>query len=110
VSSQSYDKKTSEDLAFQLERLEIDLTPRIWTVGWDTAVVVLPADVLEPPESVKVRTIFPPDACGLHQRKQNQLTATDPYTAVGGLDKQISQIRDLVDIPLTRPDLFQHFG
>lgn len=36
--------------------------------------------------------------------------SADPYAAVGGLDKQISQIRDLIDIPLTRPDLFQHFG
>ena len=35
---------------------------------------------------------------------------TGPYAAVGGLDKQISQIRDLIDVPLTRPDLFQRFG
>jgi ATP-dependent 26S proteasome regulatory subunit len=42
--------------------------------------------------------------------KQNSLTDADPYAVVGGLDKQISQIRDLVDFPLTRPDLFQRFG
>lgn len=29
---------------------------------------------------------------------------------MGGLDKQIEQIRDLIEIPLTRPDLFRHFG
>lgn len=26
------------------------------------------------------------------------------------MDKQISQIRDLIDLPLTHPDLFRHFG
>ena len=34
----------------------------------------------------------------------------DGYASVGGLDKQIAQIRDLIEIPLTRPDLFRHFG
>ena len=34
----------------------------------------------------------------------------DAYTSVGGLDKQIAQIRDLLEIPLTRPDLFRYFG
>ena len=32
------------------------------------------------------------------------------YSAIGGLDKEITQIRDLIEIPLTRPDLFRHFG
>jgi len=32
------------------------------------------------------------------------------YTSIGGLDNQIAQIRDLLEIPLTRPDLFRHFG
>ncbi|KAF9651602.1 AAA family ATPase [Thelephora ganbajun] len=94
VSSRSYDKNTSQDLVHQLEGLKIDPVPQIWTVGWDTTVVILPADTPEPLESAK----------------QNRLTDTDPYAAVGGLDKQISQIRDVIDIPLTRPDLFQHFG
>ena len=34
----------------------------------------------------------------------------DAYAAVGGLDKQIQQIRDLIEIPLLRPDLFNYFG
>ena len=33
----------------------------------------------------------------------------DAYTTVGGLDEQIAQIRDLIDIPFQRPDLFYHF-
>jgi hypothetical protein len=32
------------------------------------------------------------------------------YEAIGGLDAQIAQIRELVELPLTRPDLYAHFG
>jgi len=35
---------------------------------------------------------------------------TEAYASVGGLNKQIAQIRDLLEIPLTRPELFRHFG
>jgi hypothetical protein len=38
-----------------------------------------------------------------------QPRGTDPYAAVGGLDEQIAQIRDLIEIPLRRPELFRHF-
>ncbi|KAI3596744.1 ribosome biogenesis factor recycling aaa family atpase [Moniliophthora roreri] len=34
----------------------------------------------------------------------------DPYASVGGLGKQIAEIRDLLEIPLTHPDLFRKFG
>lgn len=34
----------------------------------------------------------------------------EAYASVGGLSKQISEIRDLLEIPLTRPELFRHFG
>ncbi|KAG5642983.1 hypothetical protein DXG03_001799 [Asterophora parasitica] len=37
-------------------------------------------------------------------------SASDAYSTVGGLNKQIQQIRDLLEIPLTRPDLFRYFG
>lgn len=61
ISSQSCDRNTAGDLASHLEELRIDLAPRIWIIGWDTVVVILPVDTLEPLESAKVRTIFPPD-------------------------------------------------
>lgn len=38
------------------------------------------------------------------------LQPVDPYAAVGGLDKQIAEIRDLIETPLTRPEIFKHFG
>jgi AAA family ATPase len=32
------------------------------------------------------------------------------YEAVGGMERQIEEIRELVEWPLTRPELFKHFG
>lgn len=32
------------------------------------------------------------------------------YASVGGLSPQIEAIRDLLEIPLTRPELFRYFG
>jgi SpoVK/Ycf46/Vps4 family AAA+-type ATPase len=37
-------------------------------------------------------------------------TVHKAYSAIGGLDKQIQEIRDLLEIPLTRPELFTYFG
>jgi AAA family ATPase len=39
-----------------------------------------------------------------------QRSIKDAYSSVGGLNKQIEEIRDLLDIPLTRPELFRYFG
>jgi AAA family ATPase len=39
-----------------------------------------------------------------------QRSIKDAYSSVGGLNKQIEEIRDLLEIPLTRPDLFRYFG
>ncbi|EUC66654.1 AAA family ATPase [Rhizoctonia solani AG-3 Rhs1AP] len=33
-----------------------------------------------------------------------------PFSTVGGLDKQIAVVRDLIEIPLTNPGLFHQFG
>lgn len=39
-----------------------------------------------------------------------QRSIKDAYSSVGGLTKQIEEIRDLLEIPLTRPELFRYFG
>ncbi|KAG8763932.1 AAA+-type ATPase [Ceratobasidium sp. 423] len=46
-----------------------------------------------------------------HETKP-QITANvgSPYSTVGGLDKQIAVVRDLIEIPLTNPGLFHQFG
>lgn len=44
--------------------------------------------------------------------KSVQKSSQNPgsYAALGGLDRQIEQIRQLVEMPLTRPDVFQKYG
>lgn len=32
------------------------------------------------------------------------------YSAIGGLSTQIETIRELVELPLMRPELYEHFG
>ena len=39
-----------------------------------------------------------------------QTVPSDAYATVGGLEKAIAEIRNLIEIPLTRPELFAHFG
>lgn len=34
----------------------------------------------------------------------------DTYSSVGGHNKQIEEIRDLLEVPLMRPELFRYFG
>ncbi|EJD54273.1 AAA-domain-containing protein [Auricularia subglabra TFB-10046 SS5] len=36
--------------------------------------------------------------------------ANNPYAAVGGLDAQVAAVRDLIDIPLRQPALFEQFN
>ncbi|KAF8531969.1 AAA family ATPase [Gautieria morchelliformis] len=65
----------------------------VWAVGWDTVVTVEPSGQDQSEDATP-----PPSETNL------------AYDSIGGLDKQIAQIRDLIEIPLTRPDLFRHFG
>ncbi|KAL1680152.1 P-loop containing nucleoside triphosphate hydrolase protein [Schizophyllum commune] len=77
--------------------ISIQSTPRLGYISWDTAVSIGPAD---PPEHTA-----PPATEALPAAPDQSA-----YSSVGGLGKQIAEIRDLLDIPLTRPDLFRNFG
>ena len=35
---------------------------------------------------------------------------TETYEDIGGLEKQIMEIREAVELPMTRPDLFEKIG
>ncbi|KAH9831440.1 AAA family ATPase [Rhodofomes roseus] len=72
--------------------------PRLWTVDWNVTVRLERDD--DNADTAKT---------GLGKGIERNV---DPnaYAAVGGLDKQIAQIRDLIEIPLTRPELFRRFG
>ncbi|KAG1884034.1 P-loop containing nucleoside triphosphate hydrolase protein [Suillus subluteus] len=83
-----------------LDSLAIQVKPSLWTAGWDTIVSIL-EDVAD-------------NGVGLTQKSDIETlphtSISDAYAAVGGLDKTITQIRDLLEIPLTRPELFGYFG
>ncbi|KAG2128696.1 P-loop containing nucleoside triphosphate hydrolase protein [Suillus clintonianus] len=83
-----------------LNSLAIQVRPSFWTAGWDTIVSVL-EDVAD-------------NGVNLTQKSDIETlphtSISDAYAAVGGLDKTITQIRDLLEIPLTRPELFGYFG
>jgi AAA family ATPase len=74
-----------------LDSLTIDTIP-IWIATWDSEIVI------RSQKSVPERDT---------QKKKSQ---EDAYSSVGGLGRQITQIRDLLEIPLTRPELFKRFG
>ncbi|KAJ3917052.1 P-loop containing nucleoside triphosphate hydrolase protein [Lentinula edodes] len=73
--------------------------PCIWTVSWDTVVTITENDHTDTGLPQK------PDIEILEKQSED-----DAYASVGGLDKQISEIKDLLEIPLTRPDLFRYFN
>lgn len=83
-----------------LDSLAIQVRQSLWTAGWDT-IVSIAEDVSD-------------NDVGLTQKSDIETlphtSISDAYAAVGGLDKTITQIRDLLEIPLTRPELFGYFG
>ncbi|KAF8838488.1 AAA-domain-containing protein [Paxillus ammoniavirescens] len=87
-------------IAEDVRSLSIHSQLSLWTVGWDTSVDVLDNvtdDQVDYPHKRDVETI-------------EQITPSDAYATVGGLDKTIAEIRDLIEIPLTKPELFRYFG
>jgi AAA family ATPase len=83
-----------------LHSLAIQVKPSLWTAGWDTIVSIL--------------EVVADNGVDLTQKSDIETlphtSISDAYAAVGGLDKTITQIRDLLEIPLTRPELFGYFG
>ncbi|KAI0775577.1 AAA family ATPase [Trametes elegans] len=106
VSSVSTQRETDEgaDLAAGVEALSLADSPsKLWTVGWETIVLLDPESSITAASSEQATNA---DA----GRAVERSVAPDAYASVGGLDKQIAQIRDLIEIPLTRPELFRQFG
>ncbi|KAJ3475296.1 hypothetical protein NLI96_g11932 [Meripilus lineatus] len=92
-----------EDLAADLETLSLRTRAQLWIVGWDTEISLVDAARTDPDPTSAIRPTK-------EKSVEHRTAAPDAYAAVGGLDRQISQIRDLIEIPLTRPELFRHFG
>ncbi|KAJ3506823.1 hypothetical protein NMY22_g17125 [Coprinellus aureogranulatus] len=82
-----------DDIVAELDRLSLSGNTQLWTTSWDTNVQIInnPA----------------PEASSSSQQEE---VKDYGYASIGGLSKQIEEIRDLLEIPLTRPELFRHFG
>ncbi|KAI9452786.1 AAA family ATPase [Lactarius psammicola] len=89
----------ASDISDSLGALTMSDVPSLYIVDWDTTITIEDrAQALEPKPSLL--------DVGVSERQMS----SDAYASVGGLDEQIAQIRDLLEIPLRRPELFRHFG
>ncbi|KAF9263698.1 AAA-domain-containing protein [Marasmius fiardii PR-910] len=95
----SSSESNGADLTTHLENLNLAQphNAKVWTVGWDSTVTIVDDDNLEEKGAPDVEIL---------DTKESK----DPYDTVGGLGKQIAEIKDLLEIPLARPDLFRYFG
>ncbi|KAF9465782.1 P-loop containing nucleoside triphosphate hydrolase protein [Collybia nuda] len=97
---QSTTQEPVDDLARGLGQLSFSSNQQLWAVGWDSTVIIAGKEIEDQvPISHKPEIeILAPSSSG------------EAYSTVGGLNKQIQEIRDLLEIPLTRPELFRYFG
>jgi AAA family ATPase len=111
-------KDIASDVSESLSALDINDLSSIYIVDWDTTVAIddgIQASESKPSEvgnDLRVVQFFVPSDLGAQfdVGVSEQAQGTDAYTSVGGLDEQISQVRDLIEIPLRCPELFRHFG
>ncbi|KAF6759197.1 AAA family ATPase [Ephemerocybe angulata] len=86
-----------DEVVADLSRLSLTQNAQLWVTNWDT--------------NVQITNSSPqPSSSQSPQDEVDKSTQLDGYTSVGGLSKQIEEITDLLEIPLTRPELFRHFG
>ena len=114
-------KNIEDKLSHDIAVIALDQPKQLWSVTWDTVVSIISDDkeTASAPHKVGLSSIF------LHVTQLTTLHTThgqpqiemlaqrsikDAYSSVGGLNKQIEEIRDLLEIPLTRPELFRYFG
>ncbi|KAF4621779.1 hypothetical protein D9613_012097 [Agrocybe pediades] len=88
-------------LAEEFKKLSMQSATQIWSVSWDSSVTIHTNDFSKNPESAAHK----PDIEVVEHQ-----TVKEAYSTVGGLNKQIEAIRDLLEIPLQRPELFKYFG
>ncbi|KAH9480068.1 ATPase family gene 2 protein [Psilocybe cubensis] len=89
-----------ENLSQDLKKLSVGSETQVWSVSWDCIV-----SVQEDDPSVRDEISNKSDVEILEHR-----SLKEAYSSVGGLNKQIEEIRDLLEIPLNRPELFSYFG
>ncbi|KAH8829393.1 AAA family ATPase [Flagelloscypha sp. PMI_526] len=80
-----------------LQNLSLLQQNRAWIFNWDSTIIMGGSSV-------------PPTEIDTNIERLPSQPSTDAYASIGGLSKQIAEIRDLLEIPLTRPELFHHLG
>ena len=112
------------NLSHEMTVLALDQPKQLWSVTWDCVVSIILDDRTDrekapAPQKVGTPSIFLHVTHLMklhvaHGQPQIEILAQrsikDTYSSVGGLNKQIEEIRDLLEIPLTRPELFRYFG
>jgi hypothetical protein len=76
---------------------------QVYTVSRATVIIFKPPIAPLPKKRPPTSTAIVPGAGGA----EGELPG---YEAIGGMESQIEQIRELVEWPLTRPELYNHFG
>lgn len=108
----------SSDLSSRMQGLDVnDATAvhadkrQLWIMNWKTQVKIQTASTDEsqpssqpPPDLPSYVNYFPP---GPLASTSESFTA---YASLGGLAKQIDQVRSLLDLPLSRPEIYDRFG
>jgi AAA family ATPase len=92
-------RNQASDITDSLGALKLSDIPSLYIVDWETTITI--EDRAQAPEQKP-----PLLDVGVSEAQ----LSVDAYASVGGLDEQIAQIRDLIEIPLRRPELFRHFG
>ncbi|KAN0128871.1 P-loop containing nucleoside triphosphate hydrolase protein, partial [Lactarius tabidus] len=100
VSEESHHRRDQAlDITDSLGALNLSDFPSLYIVDWETTI------------TIEDRAQASEQKPSLHDVGVSEAPlSADAYASVGGLDEQIAQIRDLIEIPLHRPELFRHFG
>ncbi|KAF8959182.1 P-loop containing nucleoside triphosphate hydrolase protein [Flammula alnicola] len=99
-SSSKSNVDVNDSLTPGFDALSMDPSTQLWTVNWDCTVSINVDDLAS-----REVTSHKEDIEILSHK-----SVKEAYSSVGGLSKQIEAIRDLLEIPLTRPELFRYFG
>ncbi|KAF9578425.1 spermatogenesis associated protein 5, partial [Lunasporangiospora selenospora] len=91
-----------------LDKREQDTTNVVFAVGPETEIKVAP---YTPPQAALQSSIL--EEAGAKPRKgvdEKSSTSEDAYEQIGGLAEQIKTVREMVELPLHRPQVFTQFG
>ena len=133
-SSRTNTTEPDDELSHDVSALSLDQPKQLWSVTWECTVSITFDDHTDKESAShkvnkKIKFYASHLLLSTHTHKPHLMTTDmcppllqpeiemlaqrsikDTFSSVGGLNKQIEEIRDLLEIPLTRPELFRYFG